>query len=126
SHGPFHLPSFPSVGDTIPCVCLRVSHQARRRLRGLEHCGVAAPGHTLSRWSRGISQVPGQPSCIYARVFDPGRTGTPGIRHTSAAPTSVNVKATRNDLLSGLNVRALLLAVYASWYGSLHRCTQDS
>src|SRR5271166_6119983 len=36
------------------------------------------PGQCLSRWSRRASQVPGEPCCAYALLFDPG--GTRGIR----------------------------------------------
>jgi hypothetical protein len=85
------------------------------------------PGHVLSRGSRRDSQVPGRPLCIYARVSDPGGIRMPGHGGMPTRPPAyVTVRAIRNDHLFGAQYRASMLAVYASWYGSLHRSTQDS
>ena len=90
------LPPFPpasvSFGWQYPsrCACLRFSRLARRRPRGLE-LWVRPPLPLLSRWSRRISQVPGEPSCAYALFSDPGGTGVPGlIQYADTAPASSN------------------------------------
>jgi hypothetical protein len=49
------------------------------------------------------------------------------LRRVSAAPRLNESEGyPRLREISGLHVRASLLAVYASWCGSPHRCTQDS
>jgi hypothetical protein len=45
-----------------------------------------------------VSQVPGEPLCIYARVFDPGGTNTPGHSGVLTRPPAMKtVRATREE-----------------------------
>jgi hypothetical protein len=89
--------------------------------------GLAAPRQLFREWSRRVSQVPGQLSRTYARVLDPGGTDMPGQYGMPTRPPDCNTpRAPATTMISGLDVRASVLAVYASWCGSPHRCTQDS
>src|SRR2546423_6635937 len=84
-----------SLGDTIPCACVRVSVQVRRR-PGAWGITVWQPLASMSRWSRRASQVPGEPCCAYAVFFDPGGTHVPGLlRYVDAAPGPTKPKARR-------------------------------
>jgi len=98
---PADLPAalrYPSVGSTI---LVRLSSSLpsgptptwRPGAFGL---GCSAP--TCQEWSRRVSQVPGHPSCTFARFLDPGGTDTPHHDGVPARPPSCNtVRATRND-----------------------------
>jgi hypothetical protein len=65
-----------SLGDTVPCVCVRVSDQVRRRPGAGSFAVWQPPCQHLARRSRRASQVPGGSLCASALFSDPGR-----IRH---------------------------------------------
>ena len=105
-----------SLGDTIPCACVRLSAAARRRPAarsfrvGQPHASIYRDGEDRA------SQVPGGPSCVYALFLDPGGTGrTRSVRCADTAPApsygegshaSVNFGARS----PGLDTRCLRLA----------------
>src|SRR5262249_43355855 len=64
----------PSVGSTIPVRLLSSLPADPTPTCGPGAFGSGCPTPVVSRWSRRVSQVPGQPSCTYARVSDPGGT----------------------------------------------------
>jgi hypothetical protein len=61
------------------------SPRPRRQTGGLELV-VRSPAGIIPLERPRLSQVPGQPLCSYARVFDPGGTDTPGHDGVSARP----------------------------------------
>ena len=71
------------------------------------------------------SQVPGEPRCVHAPLFDPGELFTPGLlRRVDAAFRLPNNVGARGYYLSRLNHAACTLPVYASQGGSLrHHAT---
>ena len=84
-----------------------------------------APVPALSHGDDQASQVPGEPSCVHAPLFDPGELFTPGLlRRVDAAFRFPNDVGARGYYLSGLNHAACTLPVYASQGGSLrHHAT---
>jgi hypothetical protein len=51
---------------------------------------VWQPHATLYRFGDGrVSQVPGEPSCAYALLFDPGRTDAPGLTVRRRGPRNL-------------------------------------
>jgi len=113
-------PRFVSFAWRYQALCLSFrSPQSRSPNRGP---GVRQP---VSRPVRKrletirVSQVPGESSCAYALLFDPGRTdGVRPYNAVGAAPVMSTTKAPTTNPISGLHHTALALAVYASWSGS--------
>ncbi len=66
------------------------------------------------------SQVPGRPPCPHAPLLDPGGTSAPGLlrRLGAAFRSSATASASTTAPISGLNLTACELAVYASQRGS--------
>ena len=124
---------YPSTNGYLPCACVRSTRPDAGHAAGgfavwqLPHATVFPTGDGR------VSQVPGEPSCAYALLFDPGRTDAPGLKVRQRGPRSMKDEGSRDYWLSRLNHTALALAVYASSDGSLHqdarlasRCWPDS
>ncbi len=72
------------------------------------------------------SQVPGEPQCMHAQLFDPGGTSAPGqLWCSGVAFRRLKNVGSRKAVTSGLNHKAYTLAVYASPRRSPD-ATQDS
>jgi len=84
-----------------------------------------APIPALSHGDDQVSQVPGEPPCVHAPLFDPGELFTPGLlRRVDTAFRLPNDVGARGYYLSRLNHAACTLPVYASQRGSLrHHAT---
>jgi len=87
-----------------------------------------APIPALSHGDDQVSQVPGEPPCVHAPLFDPGELFTPGLlRRVDTAFRLPNDVGARGYYLSRLNHAACTLPVYASQRGSLrHHATLGS
>jgi hypothetical protein len=92
---------------------------------GLELCGLATPGQLYRHGDDRNSQVPGEPSCAYALLYDPGWSDTSGLTMRQHGPRWWHGEGSKQEVISGLNHTASALAVYASPGGSPHK-TQDS
>jgi hypothetical protein len=96
-----------SLGDTIPprLCSLRSGPTTATWGRG-PSCLAVPPRQLLSRWSRRVSQVPGEPCCAYAVFFDPGETdATRPLRRIGAAPVSKQAKGSRGYCSRGSMAR---------------------
>lgn len=61
------------------------------------------------------SQVPGEPQCVHALLFDPGEmVSARPTQHHHAAFRRLEIVGSRGAVISGLNHTACTLAVYAS------------
>ena len=121
SHRPSRPASFRSPGGTTDCCSSRGSGELL--LAGssseLRRCLNPLPS-THSRGNNGISQVPRQPLCEHALLFDPGGPRASG--HCDAPDVAfhaVDGVGSAFGHLSRLNHTACSLAVYASRLGLL-------
>ncbi len=122
------------ISDFLPLVPLRFVSFARRyrdaHLGSLPLGTGAAPKglELVSRYPTGIvrgsdktSQVPGEPQCTHAPLFDPGGTSTPGQSGVSVLPSVTGkTSAPAASPISGLNDAAYVLTVYAPQGESPH------
>ena len=79
--------------------------------------GFGSPGCPSCRLPRGdvrLSQVPGDPLCAHALLFDPGGTSASGLLNASVLPSATTTASAPTTPLSRLNHTACSLAVYAS------------
>jgi hypothetical protein len=94
--GAFRLPAahsaalrHPSLGGTALCARLSLpsaTERSRRRPGAL--CKPAAPRAGSTRGDSRASQVPGEPHCGHALLFDPGGTSAPGHFGASVLPSA--------------------------------------
>jgi hypothetical protein len=86
---------------------------------GFSSSPVSPSGH--GRGDDGDSQVPGEPRCGRALLFDPGGTGGPGLVQPDRCclPITLPRRLPQRRFLSRLNDTAHPLAVYASQPGLL-------
>jgi len=113
----------------VPQLRGRDSCPARRPLPPLDLAGSAGLGFSSSpvapsgsgRGGDGDSQVPGEPRCGRALLFDPGGTGGPGLVQPDRCclPITLPRRLPQRRFLSRLNDTAHPLAVYASQPGLL-------
>ena len=102
------------VHGTTPRACLRVSRKPDAGLGpGVFGFGHSQPNHRRDGNDRD-SQVPGEPSCPYALLFDPGRSARTRPMQCSGTAPAVSTAKAPTKVLSGLNHTASGLAVYAS------------
>src|SRR5207249_11539738 len=120
---PSRRTSFPSLGGTARALDLRSRGMASAPPPS-QGCSTGCPSR-LSHGDDQASQVPGEPSCVHAPLFDPGELFTPGPpRRVDTAFRHVYDVGARGPDLSGLNPAACTLPVYASQGGSLrHHAT---
>ena len=104
-----------SLDDTIPCACIRLSHEARRRPGAWSFRVWQLHNASLQNGNDRDSQVPGEPLCAHAMFSDPGRTSAPlATAMQRHGPRSFNDEGSQQEVISGLNRTASALAVYAS------------
>mgnify|MGYP003542920247 CR=1 FL=1 len=85
---------------TVPRVRLWFAPRGPTPAAGLGLSGAAAPRRLRGPGSNRVSHVPGEPLCLYARVFDPGATDRPGQNGRPARPPTWQrrrLAATSND-----------------------------
>jgi len=88
--------------------------------------GPGLPAAVAGQRCRGLPRFLGVPR-VRAPLFDSGSVSAPGHFGASLLPSAITTaSATATALISELHHAAHTLAVYASWDGSPHRCTQDS
>ena len=76
----------PSLGDTLRCVCGFAPNGPERATAGLGFVSGPHCRKIMRRETFRFSQVPGESSCAYALLFDPGRTDSTGHTSVSARP----------------------------------------
>ena len=107
--------SLPSLGGTILCTLASLLSAWRATPRAWGFCSTLRLPHPDSGGNDRASHVPGEPSCAYALLFDPGGTDAPGHRDApTRPPCEPRRRLPRAICLSGLNHTASALAVYAS------------
>ena len=84
----------------------------KRRVRPGVANPVSPPGTVA--WMRQVSHVPGESSCAYAMLSDPGGTRGPGHSAHRRGPLTQARKGLTTLRISRLNRTASALAVYAS------------
>ena len=111
-----------SLGDTTPCVCVRLSVPARRQPGGQGLCGMAIPTPCLvEAESQGVPSSWGVLVCL-CRVLRPRRDRThQAVAVCRRGPRSAKTEGSPRVGLSGLSSTAWALAVYASQGGLPHR-----
>jgi hypothetical protein len=100
--------------------------QARRRPGGLEFCDWQLRASNYRHGNDRDSQVPGEPSCAYALLSDPGRTDVSGHYNTPARPPHIQPRRlhTRGNFGAqshGLGTRCLR---FARWVARTRRQTR--
>ncbi len=106
--------SVPRRATVPPCAPPFAPIGVQRARRGPGASSTGAPSGLRAEDDR-ASQVPGEPYCAHALLFDPGGTSTPGHRGVSVRPSAVSTaSAPTTRLLSGLNHTAHARAVDAS------------
>jgi len=98
------LPSFsprfvlPSLGDTVPCACLR----SRKPDAGLGPgvLRLVTPDQLCRHGDDRNSQVPGEPWCAYAVFSDPGGTEPPGYTVARHGPCELDNKGSPRVIAS--------------------------
>jgi hypothetical protein len=115
-----------SRANTTPCACVR-SVQARRR-PGARGLAGWPPLHasTCRSGAAGRPKFLGSPRVPLPCSSTPAGPNAPAITVRRRGPRYENDEGYPRVVISGLHSTALALAVYASWCGSRHRCTQDS
>ncbi len=79
----------PSLGGTALCACTSLPSAAKRsRRRPGDLCQPASPRAGSMRGDGRVSQVPGEPRCAHALLFDPSGTSAPGHRGASVLPSA--------------------------------------
>jgi hypothetical protein len=123
---PSRRASLPSLGGTSRAPLVRSHRRATRRRRAWAL--VYGPQTDFSLGDAQASQVPGEPSCVHALLFDPGEISVPGPPGTSMQPSAQSTASALATIrLTGLHPTACTLPVYASQPGSLpHHATLGS
>ena len=78
--------SLPSLGGTILCTLASLLSAWRATPRAWGFCSTLRLPHPDSGGNDRASHVPGEPSCAYALLFDPGGTDAPGHRDAPTRP----------------------------------------
>jgi hypothetical protein len=115
---PFRRASLPSLGDTRPCACVRLSLAARRRPGAWSFRVWQLHASLCGRGNSGFLRFLGNPNVLMPCSWTPAGPRRQAIRRLRHGPRCSDDEGSHDKALSGLDSRAWARAVYASSLGS--------